>query len=135
MWTSGRATPLCTPWVIAPWHVVACAPDGRARDRRCSAADGGAAGLGRPNLRIALRFTHYADTVYAAIGGEGVALGWQRLLSGPLSEGRLVRLGQACSDPGEGYHLTVADQYQPGEAAMRAIRWFTEEVGRTALYP
>jgi DNA-binding transcriptional LysR family regulator len=94
-----------------------------------------AAGLGRPNLRIALRFTHYADTVYAAIGGEGVALGWQRLLSGPLSEGRLVRLGQACSDPGEGYHLTVADQYQPGEAAMRAIRWFTEEVGRTALYP
>ncbi len=91
-----------------------------------------AAGLRRPVQRIGLRFTHYADTIYAAMNGEGVALGWARLLSTPLSEGRLVRLGTKGVAAGAVYHVVVADNYEPGPAAVLALDWIKAEMARTA---
>lgn len=91
-----------------------------------------AAGLPRPASRIGLRFTHYADTIYAAMNGEGVALGWGRLLSGPLSEGRLVQLGTTVVEAGPVYHVLVAEGQEPGPATALALGWLASEVSRAA---
>lgn len=88
-----------------------------------------AAGLTRPVPRIGLRFTHYTDTIYAAMSGEGVALGWGRLLSALLNEGRLVRLGTRGVSAGAVYHVVVAENYQPGPAADLALNWIAAEMG------
>lgn len=87
-----------------------------------------AAGLSRPSQPIGLRFTHYADTIYAAMNGEGVALGWGRLLAGPLRDGRLVRLGTRAVAAGSAYHVVVADDFEPGPAAALVIDWIAAEV-------
>lgn len=84
----------------------------------------GAAGLGRIQPVPALRFTHYIDTVHAAMNGEGVAMGWGKLLSRPMAGGSLVRLGRLCVTPEEGYHLTVPEGAPPGPAAQKVIDWF-----------
>lgn len=92
-----------------------------------------AAGHGRPDPRISLRFTHYADTIYAAMNGEGVALGWERLLAAPLAEGRLVALGSARVSTGAGYHVVVADGYVPDTAAAQALAWLEGEIAEAAF--
>jgi DNA-binding transcriptional LysR family regulator len=89
-----------------------------------------AAGLPRAVPRAGLRFTHYTDTIYAAMAGEGVALGWGRLLSGPLGDGRLVRLGTRCVPAGPVYHVLVADDRVPGPAAALALDWLAAEMAR-----
>lgn len=89
-----------------------------------------AAGLGRLKLRPALRFTHYIDTIHAAINGEGVAMGWDNLLSVPLSDGRLVRLGTLCVVPQEGYSVVVRDDHRLSPQAERVIRWIADEFAR-----
>lgn len=90
-----------------------------------------AAGFGRVDLQIALRFSHYTDTVYAAMNGEGVALGWENLLSQPLRDGRLVRLGRAEVVPPAGYHVIVSETSRPDARAAKVLAWLAEEFGRT----
>ncbi|MFO1173753.1 MAG: LysR substrate-binding domain-containing protein [Paracoccaceae bacterium] len=92
------------------------------------------AGLGRPDLHIGLRFSHYADTIQAVMNGEGVALGWVRLVSGLLEEGRLVRLGSRSVPAGAGYHVVVADDYQPSPAAALALDWMAAEIARATPF-
>ncbi len=93
-----------------------------------------AAGYGRPELKVALRFTHYADTIYAAMNGEGVALGWDRLLSHQLGDGRLVRVGSACVRRNEGYHVVIPDDQDVPEAAAPLTTWLTEEFSQAAQH-
>ncbi|WP_108662425.1 LysR substrate-binding domain-containing protein [Acuticoccus kandeliae] len=81
------------------------------------------ASLKRPSRRSGLRFNHYSDAVYAAINGEGVTLGWHRLLERPLADGRLVPLGDVKVDPGDGHHVVVPDN-STGEPAVQAfVAW------------
>ncbi|WMS44491.1 LysR substrate-binding domain-containing protein [Acuticoccus sp. MNP-M23] len=84
------------------------------------------AGLTRPPGRQMLMFNHYSDAVYAAMTGEGVVLGWNRLLERPLGDGRLVRLGTASVIPQEAHHVVVAgNEHKP--AAMAFARWMVEK--------
>ena len=76
--------------------------------------------LARPS---ALRFSQYSDAIYAAIGGEGVAMGWQALVGGHLVDGRLVRLGQAEVVPDEVNMLLVPATRNPGKAARVFTDW------------
>ena len=70
-----------------------------------------------------LRFSSYSDAAYAAMAGEGVALGWERLLERPLSDGRLVRLGRRVLRPAEGHHLVVADAALGREPVEAFVAW------------
>lgn len=81
------------------------------------------AGQGSMTRPSALRFTQYSDAIYAAIGGEGVALGWQALVGGHLADGRLVRLGEAEVVPEETNMLLVPTTRRPGKAAQVFTDW------------
>jgi len=83
------------------------------------------AGLIHPIGRQMLMFNHYSDAVYAAMTGQGVVLGWRRLLERPLADGRLVRLGTDSVVPEEAHHVVIAaDGHKP--AAMAFARWIEE---------
>lgn len=75
-----------------------------------------------------LRFSHYADTVYAAINGAGIALGWARLVRDLLDQGRLVRLGSQRVVPEERYHVVIPLGRNPAPAAMRFTDWLAENL-------
>ena len=75
-----------------------------------------------------LRFNHYSDTVYAALNGSGVALGWSRLIADLLSQGRLVRLGTQKVVPDERYHVVLPHGRELGSAAARFTSWLAENL-------
>lgn len=79
--------------------------------------------LGRASDRSSLRFNHYTDTIQAAISGEGIALGWSRLLSGPLAEGKLQRACDTSVWPEERYHLLTPADRDPGPATAKVLDW------------
>jgi DNA-binding transcriptional LysR family regulator len=81
------------------------------------------AGMKRPSRRSGLRFNHYSDAVYAAINGEGVSLGWHRLLERPLADGRLVRLGNVAVETEERHHLVVRETVLEGSAVKAFTGW------------
>lgn len=71
----------------------------------------------------ALRFSQYTDAVYAAVGGEGVALGWQSLIGAHLADGRLVRLGTGQVTPEERHCLLVPTIRTQGRGARKLTEW------------
>ena len=78
-----------------------------------------------------LRFSHYADTVYAALNGAGVALGWSRLITDLLVQGRLVRLGGQTVVPEERYHVVVPHDREMGRAAAQFTDWLADNLMRS----
>jgi DNA-binding transcriptional LysR family regulator len=90
------------------------------------------ADLGEMSTRSELRFNHYTDAIYAAIDGEGVVLGWRRLISGLLEDRRLVRIGSSAAVPSERYHVLWSANRMP-TAAMRAFTdWLVGEFNAEA---
>jgi DNA-binding transcriptional LysR family regulator len=66
-----------------------------------------AAGLRPPRLHFALRCSLYTDAIQAALQGQGVALGWRRLLSDLLKTGELVRLASTSVKVSESYFAVI----------------------------
>ena len=70
-----------------------------------------------------------ADTVVlqAARGGQGVALGWQRLVTPLLDSGELVRLvDQAMPSPGA--HYVIWDEARtPSRPMVQFCDWLQEQ--------
>lgn len=91
------------------------------------------AGLGRAPEGGMLRFAHYSDAVYAAINGEGVVLGWRRLLERPLSDGRLVPLGDVSVEPVEGHHAVVPVQQSDKASVGAFVDWISSCFRSAAL--
>lgn len=85
-------------------------------------------GIARASDQSSLRFNHYTDTIQAAISGEGVALGWSRLIRDHLADGRLVRLGRISVTPPEGYHVLHPADRSPGPAAQAFLDWIAAEL-------
>lgn len=81
--------------------------------------------LGRAADLSRLRFNHYTDTVQAALNGEGVALGWARLLADHLREGRLVRIGAGEVSPPEWHHLIVPLGRGAAPATQAFLDWIS----------
>ena len=52
------------------------------------------AGLGRRTPRAVLQFNRYADAVAAAVGGQGVVLGWNLITRDALASGQLRQVGR-----------------------------------------
>lgn len=59
------------------------------------------------SLNYALRACLYSDAIQAAIRGQGVALGWSRLIGDYLASGELVRLGGASLKVRDSYFAVV----------------------------
>lgn len=86
--------------------------------------------LARASDHSRLRFNHYADTVQAALNGEGVTMGWSVLLSDILREGRLVRLGTDEVEPEEGYHLLTPSGREPSPTTRSFLDWAAAQLDR-----
>ena len=72
-----------------------------------------------------LRFSSYSDAAYAAMAGEGVALGWITLLERPLADGRLVALPVPPLIPEERHHILIPDHRPPSAEAEAFAAWLT----------
>lgn len=93
--------------------------------RRWSQMAGGTP-ITKPN---ALRFSQYSDAIYAAMGGEGVALGWEELVAPQLADGRLVRLGRSEVIPDESHNLLMPTTRAHGRAARVFTEWLVAQFG------
>lgn len=81
---------------------------------------------GRPGIR---RFNSYVIAVQAARDGQGVVLGWERLLAPLLADGSLVQVGNfAMTAPGSFYLCSAPPQQLSPEAqVLRA--WLLSHLG------
>lgn len=72
-----------------------------------------------------LRLNTYSLVIEAAMGGQGLALGWRGLIDAHLERGTLVPVGQEVTSPGSGYFLV--DTGDSGPATQRLKDWLLRE--------
>ncbi|PMS35293.1 DNA-binding transcriptional LysR family regulator [Trinickia symbiotica] len=78
-------------------------------------------------LNYVLRSSLYTDAVQAARYGQGVALGWSRLVHDLLEKGELVRLTSASCKPRDAYYVIVPHGRTMTPAVARLIDWLRED--------
>ncbi|MBN3815361.1 LysR family transcriptional regulator [Paraburkholderia sp. Se-20369] len=81
-----------------------------------------------PKLHYALRCSLYTDAIQAARYGQGVALGWGRLVHDLLAAGELVRLSAASFKPRDAYFIVVPHGRTMSPAIDGLIDWLREDV-------
>jgi putative choline sulfate-utilization transcription factor len=72
-----------------------------------------------------LGFNTYAMVIQAALGGQGIALGWLGIVDQMLEAGLLCRAGPVLERHGQGYWLLVGKSGDPGVAQLAA--WLSQE--------
>ena len=79
-------------------------------------------------LNYVLRCSLYTDAVQAARYGQGVALGWSRMVHDLLATGELVRLTDASCKPSDAYFVIVPHGRSITPVVTRLIDWLREDV-------
>ena len=82
-----------------------------------------AVGYRPPRLNKVLRCSLYTDAVQAARYGQGIALGWSRLVDDLLMTGELVRLDVATFTPADSYFLVVPHGRTISPVITQLIEW------------
>ncbi|WP_024302076.1 LysR substrate-binding domain-containing protein [Pseudogulbenkiania sp. MAI-1] len=145
-WREGAATmlfdeevfPVCSPW----WLEANKAPDSLAElaDTALIESDStsegwmgwsewfDAAGFRVPHLHYAFRCSLYTDAIQAARDGQGVALGWGRLVHDLLATGELVRLTTASVKVSDAYYIVVPHGRTMTPAIEALIEWLRKDV-------
>jgi DNA-binding transcriptional LysR family regulator len=76
------------------------------------------------------RFNNYTIAIQAALDGQGLALGWRRLIAPQLNDGRLVQVTLASVTPDDAYALLIPEPHH-NDRRIRAFRnWVLGETGR-----
>lgn len=78
-------------------------------------------------LNYALRCSIYSDAVLAARCGQGVSLGWARLVTDFLASGELVRLHTASCKPADAYYIVVPHGRSITSSIDGLVEWLHEE--------
>jgi DNA-binding transcriptional LysR family regulator len=86
-----------------------------------------AVGYRPTKLSYALRSSLYADSVQAARHGQGVALGWARIVHDLLVSGELVRLPIATYKPKDAYYVVVPHGRSITPMVATLIEWLQAE--------
>lgn len=76
-----------------------------------------------PKKGRGLRCSFYTEAIYAAMNGQGIALGWSRLVSDLLEQNRLVRLTEASIRPRAAYFVVVPTRKLQKESVQLFIEW------------
>ena len=84
-------------------------------------------GIKRSRLNYVLRFSLYTDAIQAALQGQGVVLGWRRMLGDLLTSGRLVPLGDASIKMTDAYYAVVPHGHAVTPAVDAVIEWLRDE--------
>lgn len=74
-----------------------------------------------------LRFDNYTLLIQAAIGGQGVAIGWRHLVDNLLEQGLLCRPIVASVHSPLGYHLLLPPRKRRGRMIERFVEWLMTE--------
>jgi len=86
-----------------------------------------AVGLRPLRLNFALRCSLYTDAIQAARYGEGIALGWGRLVHDLVESGELVRLPVASLKPDDAYFIVVPHGRTITAATDGLIDWLRQD--------
>lgn len=74
-----------------------------------------------------LRFDNYTLLIQAAIGGQGVAIGWRHLVDDLLEQGLLCRPIEAAAISGYGYYIVLPQRKRRVQIVQRFVDWLRSE--------
>lgn len=149
-WKDGRVValftdsvyPVCSPGYLGANPVPVCVDDLRghalisAHPRRADWLDWEgwftAFGLAGSRFETLLTCNSYADAVQAAVVGEGIALGWHRLVAPLVQEGALVRVTPEIWQTREGYHLVLDRERRQRPAVAGFVNWIRAAAAEAA---
>lgn len=87
------------------------------------------AGLRFPAQSRRLTINDYVLVVQAVLAGEGIALGWQHLISGQVKSGALVPVGGHVLDTGLAFYVVWPRSRELNSQARRVRDWLLQEGG------
>lgn len=82
--------------------------------------------VGLPKKQPGLRCSAYIDAIYAALNGQGIALGWRHLVADMLDQGRLVRLTDASVKTRNAYFSVIPKGRRLSGAGRLFLEWLND---------
>ena len=79
-----------------------------------------------------MRFDNYTLLIQAAIGGQGVAIGWRHLVDNLLGQGLLCRPIAEATLSRLGYYVVLPQRKRRGVLIQQFVDWLMEEQASSA---
>ncbi len=89
-------------------------------------------GHGGERKNITLSCSFYTDALYAAMRGEGIALGWNRMVADLLQRGQLVRVSVETLRPRASYYVVLKEGATAKASVSSFLKWIRAEAGEPA---
>jgi putative choline sulfate-utilization transcription factor len=89
-------------------------------------------GITSPPAPGQLRFDNYTLLIQAAIGGQGVAIGWRYLVDNLLAQGLLCRPVAETVLSRSGYYVVLPQRKRRGVLIRQFVDWLMEEQANSA---
>lgn len=89
-------------------------------------------GITTPPAPGQLRFDNYTLLIQAAIGGQGVAIGWRHLVDNLLAQGLLCRPISETVISRYGYYVVLPQRKRRGALIQRFFDWLMAEQADSA---
>ncbi len=86
-----------------------------------------------PKRTPGLRCSFYTEAIYAALNGQGITLGWRRLVEDLLLQGRLVKLTESTVKTRNAYFAVVPKRRRQTEASRLFQDWLAEAAEKPAM--
>ncbi len=83
-------------------------------------------GLSNTGKLKGMRCSFYTEAIYAALNGQGISLGWDRLVRDLVDQKRLIRLGHASVVPSGAYYVVVPANRTQSRALQQFMEWLLE---------
>ncbi|MBS7413144.1 choline sulfate utilization transcriptional regulator [Pseudomonas syringae] len=74
-----------------------------------------------------LRFDNYTLLIQAAIGGQGIAIGWKHLVDDLLDQGLLCRSIAGAAISGQGYYVVLPQRKRRVQIVQQFVDWLASE--------
>ena len=82
-----------------------------------------------PRRKPGMRCTFYTEAIYATLNGQGIALGWKRLVENLLNQKTLVQLTSQSIVTRNGYFVIVPSRNSKNPRATQFVEWLKDETG------
>lgn len=79
-----------------------------------------------PRKKSGLRCSFYTEAIYAALGGQGIALGWRHLVEDLLDHGRLIQVSDFFLKTKNAYFAVTPRKRRQTDAARLFQTWLAE---------
>ncbi|WP_312794906.1 LysR substrate-binding domain-containing protein [Tianweitania sp.] len=85
-----------------------------------------------PTANFGMHTSFYMDSIHAALMGEGIALGWSRLVQRLLQEKRLVRITPYAMPTHDGYFIVVPRRRSERSDVSLFVNWIKDQARESA---